>query len=122
MEIHGEKERIFAFFTVFLTFFMAVIILAVSYFIFWEIAFTGFPDGYITDFDRVNIVLDYIFLGVSIPASLWFLLLGCLGWINSGSSIRKKSYTSFILYVIFVFILVVLRFCFYHILDHGQGG
>ena len=98
---------------------MACVALGVSYFVYGQIRFMGFPDGFLTDLDRAQRILGYVFLGTSVPAGLWF---GFLSWIAPQHRVGKKLLVTIALYVGFLLLLYGINFYLRQNLNSGSGG
>lgn len=79
----------------------------------------GFPDGHLTELDRAENVLATLFIGVSTPAGVWFIVLGG----EPGKQlITKRFRLTLLLYALFTFLLLGIDLYLRHHLDNGAGG
>lgn len=98
---------------------MACFALASSVFAYEEIRLLGFPDGFLTELERAERILAYVFILISFPTSFWFIFLS---WRASQQRIITKLCLTILLYTVLVIILFVINFYLRQHLSSGGGG
>ena len=93
----------------------AVLVLAL--FVFQEMRFIGFPDGFVSECDRLRKDLLILVIAVSAAAGVWLFIIG---WISGK---KRIGMTLRFTYIIYVF-LMVCAFVVNHYLHRcsGRGG
>jgi hypothetical protein len=97
----------------------AFITLATSLLVYLEyIYLLGFPDGFITDLEYAQRNLAYIFIAISVIASLYFLYLFLT---SANKQIGKKLTVVAVLYLIFAVSLFLLDSYYRSHLSNSNG-
>jgi hypothetical protein len=107
-----NHDRIFAFL-------IGCFIWAISAFGYLHLRALGFPDGFLTEFDRAQKILLNGLVWISIPVGFWFIFLGTISF---QQPITRKLRLTLLLYAMFVLLLVSINFYLRQHLDHGGGG
>jgi hypothetical protein len=91
--------------------------LALSILAYQEFRLVGFPDGFVSNWDRTRKILYLLFIGASLPTSAWFV---SLGWTAARRAIRARLRATAIAYAVFVALVLVAD----HYLRElsGRGG
>jgi hypothetical protein len=97
---------------------MGCITLIASALVYLELIRMGFPDGFLTEFERAERILYRLFLVVSIPTGLWFLVLG---WIETPKTAKLLTATG-ASYLVVVVSLLLLGVYLSGRLMGGAGG
>ena len=88
-----------------------------SFFVYLELSFIGFPDGYLSDWDQARQILLTIYIVISLLVGVWYIFLG---WIAGRNNIGVKLRVTNLLYVAFGLLVVVADQYFSQL--SGQGG
>ena len=98
---------------------MACFALASSVFVYLEVRLMGFPDGFLTELDKAEKILAYVFILINFPTSFWF---GFLSWIALQQKVRTKLCITIFLYGVLVVLLFVIDSYLRKHLESGRGG
>ena len=79
----------------------------------------GFPDGHLTDYDRVIKQLSW---GFALPFLALAMNFGYLGYFASKKDIFVPLRRSIIWLLLLIGLFLFLEHFFFSILNHGQGG
>lgn len=79
----------------------------------------GFPDGFISELQYAQRRLAYIFIGISVVFSLYFLYLGSIG---SRARIGKRFFTAVSLYLGFIVVISLVDHYYRLNLPGSRGG
>jgi hypothetical protein len=94
-----------------------VAVLVLAFYVFQEMRFIGFPDGFVSEYDRLRKGLLILVIAVSALAGVWLFLIG---WMSGK---RRIGMTLRFTYIIYVFLMLCAV-----IVDHylsrcsGRGG
>lgn len=107
-----------------LSFILGLIALAIAFFIYTDLQYMGFPDGYLTEFDHAEMKLLPTVMWASIAFGLFFFYLA---WIALKKRSNKKPYliAFYIITLLYIFLIITIYILdrnYYSYLDHGQGG
>jgi heme A synthase len=86
----------------FFAYFFGVVAFILVIFTFKELQLVGFPDGFLSDWDRLRKIILILFIALSIPIGVWFFFLGKIA---TKEIISTKLYLTVILYIVIIFIL-----------------
>ncbi len=100
------------------TVFSAVSLLLGGY-LYLEWTSIGFPDGYVSDFDRARQILYPIGMILSTAFAISFARMGRKPWVETN---QKKILSCLLLFLGMIVFFVTLLFFLSVKLDHGQGG
>lgn len=112
MKIYLRWERILAFL-------MGCFALVSSVFVYQEVRLLGFPDGFLTELERAERILAYIFILTSFLTSFWFVFLS---WRASQQRVVTKLCVTILLYTVLVILLFAIDFYLRKHLRSGGGG
>ena len=98
---------------------IGVIPLVAAFYVYYELSFMGFPDGFLTELARGRRILFRLFIGVSIPVASWFIYLG---WTASRKNIGKQLAIAVIGYTIFLVSMFIVDIYLRQTLTGGGGG
>lgn len=87
---------------------IAFLALGIAFYSCYEFKFIGFPDGFLSDFDRVNKILLIILISANISMALWSIFLGGL---DSSPTINKMLFISIAGYLGFMVLFLFVQFC-----------
>ena len=99
---------------------LGCVTLASSFAIRYHLGWMGFPDGHLTDFERIaETILLRVFGAVSLPIGVWFLVLG---WIGRRHRIGWAVCLTAVLFAILVGSLIAVGVFQSGHLEDGTGG
>lgn len=100
-----------------LAFVIGAVALASSFLVYLEyIYMLGFPDGFISELDRAERQLAYVYIVGNVILSSYFIYLG---WVAPRKEISKKLFVAIFLYLIF---LLSIYFVDYYCRLHFTGS
>ncbi|MBN1898631.1 MAG: hypothetical protein JW827_07620 [Spirochaetes bacterium] len=114
------KEKKVSLFNRILAYFLGLVSLTLPVFIYqFYVKWLGFPDGYLTEFERAEKILYNIFIWPCFGFGLLFIYLGRTA---SRQKTNKKLVISISLFFFYIIVVIIVRYYLGLHLDAGAGG